>query len=50
MVKKKDSKRCVETLRRFDKLEELIENKYHDCITQFDIEFGRSIFFLIAQD
>ncbi len=46
--KNEDSKRFIKTLRRFGKLQELIENKNHDCITQFDIEFCRSKTFLIA--
>ncbi len=46
--KEEDHKRFIKTSRCFGKLEELIENKYHDCINQFDIEFGRSNFFLIA--
>ena len=43
--KEEDHKRFIKTLRRFGKLEKLIENKYHECTTQFDIDFGRSIFF-----
>ncbi len=46
--KEKDHKRFIQTLRRFGKIQELIENKYHDCITQYDLEFCRSKTFLIA--
>ncbi len=35
-------KRFIKNLKHFGKLQELIENKYHECITQFDIENCRS--------
>jgi hypothetical protein len=47
-LKKGVDKRFINTLRHFGKLQDLIENEYHDCITQFDIEFCSSKPFLIA--
>ena len=37
--------KIMKGLLHFEKLEELIENKYHDCITQFDDDFvGQNLF------
>ncbi len=33
--------RFIKTMRHFVKLRELIKNRYHDCIIQFDVEFCR---------
>ncbi len=48
LEKEEDFNKFIETLCCFGKLQELIENKYHDYITQFYIEFYRSTPFLIA--
>jgi hypothetical protein len=40
--------RFIDTMRHFVKLRELIKNKYHDCIIQFDVEYCRVNPFFIA--
>jgi hypothetical protein len=46
--RKEFHKRVIKTCRRFEKLQDLIENKYYDCRTQFDEYFCRSKSCLIA--